>query len=102
MAKFFISYRRRDAQYQADKLHAALSAYVANPREDIFIDVDNIPFGRDFVDHLDSKVRDCEVLLAVIGPSWLDLRDLATGQRLLDDPNDFVRIEIESALKREN
>ncbi len=101
MAKFFISYRRQDAQYQADKLHAALSAYVADPREDVFIDVDNIPFGRDFVAHLDSKVSDCEVLLAVIGPHWLNLRDPATGQRLLDQPADFVRIEIESALKRD-
>lgn len=101
MAKFFISYRRRDAQYQAHKLHETLSSFVANPREDIFIDVDNIPFGRDFVAHLDAKVRDCEVLLAVIGPQWLDLRDSSTGMRLLDDPNDFVRIEIESALERD-
>jgi formylglycine-generating enzyme required for sulfatase activity len=101
LAKFFISYRRQDAQYQADKLHSVLSTYVANPREDIFIDVDNIPFGRDFVAHLDSKVSNCEVLLAVIGPLWLDLRDPVTGQRLLDHPADFVRIEIESALKRD-
>lgn len=100
MAKIFISYRRGDSQYQADKLHSALKPYVANPKSDIFIDVDNIPFGVDFEAHLDGKVAQCEVLLALIGDGWSAARDPMTGLRRLDDPQDFVRIEIAAALKR--
>jgi formylglycine-generating enzyme required for sulfatase activity len=100
MAKIFISYRRDDSQYQADKLHAALKPHVANPRTDIFIDVDNIPLGVDFATHLEGKVGECEVLLALIGDEWLNIRDPATGRRRLDDPKDFVRIEIAAALQR--
>lgn len=100
MPKIFISYRRDDSQYQADRLHLALKKHVSNPRRDIFIDIDNIPVGVDFVAHLDAKVAECDVLLALIGPDWLDARDPQTGKRRLDDPADFVRIEIASALKR--
>ena len=67
MAKIFISYRRDDSEYQTDRLHRELKQHVENPREDIFIDVDNIPYGVDFVEHLESKVSQCEMLLAVIG-----------------------------------
>ncbi len=101
MPKVFISYRREDSQYQADRLHAALKPHVADPGRDIFIDVDNIPLGVDFVSHLESKVAQCDVLLALIGPDWLHARDPATGERRLDNPKDFVRVEIASALKRE-
>lgn len=100
MAKVFISYRRDDAQHQADRVHAALKRHVPNPQRDIFIDIDNIPVGVDFVAHLDAKVAECDVLLALIGPNWLEARHPQTGQRRLDDPDDFVRIEIASALKR--
>ena len=64
MPKIFISYRREDSQHQADRLHAALRRHVANPKRDIFIDIDNIPVGVDFVKHLDAKVAECDVLLA--------------------------------------
>jgi formylglycine-generating enzyme required for sulfatase activity/cytochrome c2 len=97
MPKIFISYRREDSQHQADRLHAALRRRVANPRRDIFIDVDNIPVGVDFIQHLDAKVSECDVLLALIGPGW---SGAGGGARRLDDPKDFVRIEIASALKR--
>lgn len=100
MAKIFISYRREDSEYQTDRLHAELSKYVEFPERDIFIDVDNIPLGVDFVDYLDRKVSECETLVAVIGKQWLEATDPRTGQRRLDDPNDFVRIEIATALKR--
>jgi TPR repeat protein len=99
MTKIFISYRREDSQYQADRLHAALKPHVADPR-DIFIDVDNIPVGVDFVDHLATQVAKCDVLLALIGPGWLNARDPKTGERRLDSADDFVRIEIATALKR--
>lgn len=98
MAKIFISYRREDSQHQADRLHAALSRKI--PKRNIFIDVDNIPVGVNFVQHLDQQVAQCDVLLALIGPDWLEAKNPQTGQRRLDDPKDFVRIEIASALKR--
>jgi len=98
VTKIFISYRREDSQHQADRLHAALSRKI--PKRNIFIDVDNIPVGVDFVQHLDQQVGQCEVLLALIGPDWLEAKNPETGARRLDDPKDFVRIEIASALKR--
>jgi outer membrane protein OmpA-like peptidoglycan-associated protein len=100
MPKIFISYRREDSQYQADRLHQALRKHVANPRQNIFIDVDNIPVGVDFVEHLDAQVAQCDVMLAVIGPTWLNAGAGQLGGRRLDDPKDFVRLEIASALKR--
>lgn len=99
MAKIFISYRREDSRYQASRLHTALKPHVADAQADIFIDIDNIPFGVDFEAYLDGKVAECEVLLAVISSGWLDARS-DDGRRRLDNPNDFVRIEIASALKR--
>lgn len=99
MAKIFISYRREDSQYQADKLHSVLKTYVNDPRHDIFIDIDNIPFGVDFVEHLENKVAECEVLLAVIGDRWWN-EDDTTGAPRIDNPKDFVRIEIAAALSR--
>jgi formylglycine-generating enzyme required for sulfatase activity len=98
VAKIFISYRREDSQHQADRLHAALSKRI--PKRNIFIDVDNIPVGVDFVQHLDEQVGQCDVLLALIGPDWLEAKNPQTGNRRLDDPKDFVRIEIAAALKR--
>ncbi len=100
MPKIFISYRRDDSQYQADRLHAVLKRHVRNPQQDIFIDIDNIPVGADFFDHIDRQVAQCDVLFALIGPTWLDIKDPNTGVRRLDDPKDFVRIEIASAMKR--
>jgi hypothetical protein len=100
MTKFFISYRRDDARYPASRLHAALKAHVENPQSDIFIDVDSIPAGVDFIAHLEARVAECDVLLAVIGAEWMELRNPQTGTRRLDDPGDLVRIEIATALRR--
>ena len=100
MAKIFISYRREDSGFAVDQLHGALKPYVDNPSADIFIDVDNIPPGVDFVEHLDKKVAQCEVMLVAIGQRWLDATDPDTGARRLDNPDDFVRIEITRALAR--
>lgn len=99
MAKIFISYRREDSKHAVGRLHAALKSHVKDPKRDIFIDIDNIPRGVDFVDYLDGQVAKCDIMLAVIGPTWLNAAD-SNGKRRLDDPQDFVRIEIASALKR--
>jgi hypothetical protein len=95
--KIFINYRRGD---EPGFTHALLGRLEqAFPSEHLFIDVDNIPPGEDFVHVLDSQVARCDAFLAVIGKGWLDAED-ERGSRRLDDPSDFVRIEIESALRQ--
>ena len=95
--KIFINYRRGD---EPGFTHALLGRLEqAFPADRLFIDVDNIPAGEDFVRALESQVAQCDALLAVIGNGWLDAMD-ERGSRRLDDPNDFVRIEIESALRQ--
>lgn len=97
MSDIFISYRRSDNSHAAGRLHDALRAHL--PAERIFMDVDFIPPGADFVEVLEEKVSACKVLLAVIGQGWLQAAD-ANGRRRLDNPNDLVRIEIVAALTR--
>jgi len=66
----------------------------------VFIDIDDIPPGLDFHKILKDEVNKCAVQLALIGPAWIDATDPKTGHRRLDDPDDFVRIEIAAALAR--
>ena len=61
--------------------------------------MDSIPLGVDFLDHLNQKVGECNVLIAIIGPYWIE-SNIPKGQKRIDDEKDFVRIEIESALER--
>ena len=63
----------------------------------IFKDIDSIPLGVNFIEYVRSYVARSAVVLVVIGRSWLDIHD-ARGHRRIDDPNDFVRLEIEEAL----
>jgi tetratricopeptide (TPR) repeat protein len=63
------------------------------------MDVDNIPVGRDFEEYLKSQVSACDAMLAIIGPNWLAATD-ETGKRRLDNPDDFIVIEIGTALTR--
>jgi len=95
--KIFINYRRGDEPGFTQALLGRLEQ--AFPADRLFIDVDNIPPGEDFVRMLEAQVAQCDALLAVIGHGWLNATD-EHGSRRLDDPNDFVRIEIESALKQ--
>jgi hypothetical protein len=97
MAKIFISYRRDDSAGHAGRVHDRLQRVFG--RDLLFMDVDSIPLGTNFVEVLDEEITKCDALLAIIGPGWLDARD-EKGQRRLEDPDDFVRIEIETALKR--
>lgn len=97
MPRLFISYRRDEAAYVAAMLAQRLRSTFGD--EAVYIDVDTIPLGVDFRDHIRSAVGRCDVLLAVIGRQWLQARD-AAGRRRLDDPADFVRLEIEAALAR--
>ena len=96
--KIFISYRREDSEATANHLYEKLEDYFGS--QNVFFDVDTIPIGRNFVEYLDEQVSQCDVLLAVIGKRWLEAKD-ENGDVRLQDENDFVRIEITSALNRE-
>ena len=95
-AGIFISYRRTDASWPArwlaDRLAGQFGAGV------VFQDVDSIRPGDDFAAEIEAAVGACSVLLALIGPRWLAAEGDA-GRRL-DDPQDWVRLEIEAAIKR--
>jgi hypothetical protein len=97
MAGIFINYRRDDVAGVAGRLFDYLA--LKYPRRSLFMDVDAMKPGMDFARQLDTQVAQCQVLLAVIGPNWLDAKDKA-GQRKLDAEKDYVRIELVSALKR--
>jgi glycerophosphoryl diester phosphodiesterase len=97
--RVFISYRRQETAWPARELYDVLVAELGPDR--VFKDVDNIEPGDDFVERIQSAVGSCQVLLALIGPQWLTITD-ARGARRLDDPADFVRLEVETALNRDD
>jgi len=92
----FISYRRQDSAGYSRALYNELAQYF--DAEQIFMDVDDIPLGTDFVQILNRNLQDCKVMLVIIGQQWLDIRG-HDGKRRLDNPNDFVRLEIARALE---
>src|ERR1700689_750256 len=95
--EIFISYRRDDDPGMALALYGHLEKAFSEER--IFMDVeDGIPPGHDFVRVLEERVADCRMMLALVGDGWLSARD-SDGRRRLDNPEDFVRIEIESAMR---
>ena len=63
------------------------------------MDIDAIALGEDFVEAIETTVAKCDVLIAVIGNNWLTSKD-EHGNRRLDNPEDFVRMEIGAALKQ--
>lgn len=97
VGKVFISYRRDESAGHAGRVHDRLERELG--RDLLFMDVDAIPLGANFAKVIGEEVAKCDALLAIIGPSWIDARDEG-GRRRLDDPNDFVRLEIAIALKR--
>src|SRR5438128_1967780 len=98
MPRVFISYRRQDADWAARVICDQLSERFG--KESIFMDVDTLRPGDDFALAIERAVGNCDALVAVIGPQGLDFR-AAKGQRRLDDPNDFVRLEIAAAFHRD-
>lgn len=93
--RIFLSYRRAGGTWFANPLHEYLTENL--PGTEIFIDND-IPLGQNFIRRLDDEVTASTVLLALIGPSWLDLRS-STGGRRLDEDDDPVRREIATPLR---
>ncbi|MCH9807989.1 MAG: SUMF1/EgtB/PvdO family nonheme iron enzyme [Alphaproteobacteria bacterium] len=92
--KLFISYRRDDARADARGLHDGLQR--AFGKTNVFMDVDNLLPGQRFEDELDNALGQCDVLLAVIGPKWLNL----LKERVKSGQRDHVRDEIAAALSR--
>jgi hypothetical protein len=97
MPKIFISYRRQDSPYEAVALRDRLASHFG--KEHVFFDLNAIRLGHNFRVEIGEKVGGCDYLLALIGKSWLTVCD-ENGRRRLDDPDDWVCLEIEAALKR--
>lgn len=97
MARIFISYRREDAAGYAGRLQESLERRLGPGA--VFRDVDALEPGQDFVDAITTRLRDCRVCLVLIGRNWLAARD-ASGGRRLDQPGDYVRLEIATVLVR--
>ena len=95
--RIFVSYRREDASGDAGRLADHLHRRFGADR--VFLDIETIDPGTDFVEVLQASLRQTAAMLVVIGPRWTSLR-AADGTRRLDDPGDFVRLEVETALSR--
>ncbi len=93
----FVSYRREDSAYPAGWLFDRLAEHFGRAR--VFKDDDSIDPGENFAEVIATAVSSCAALVAVIGGLWLTAAD-EDGRRRLDDPEDFVRVEIETALAR--
>jgi hypothetical protein len=91
----FISYRRDDTQNAAGRLYDQLVKSL--PQDSVFMDVDKIEPGLDFKDVLDAKLKETSVILVLIGRQWLSAHN-TSGKRRIDNPEDFVRQEIEAGL----
>ncbi len=96
-ARVFISYRRDDAAGEAGRLADHLLKRFGADR--VFLDIETIESGDDFVQVLQRSLQETAAVLVVIGRQWVDIRN-AAGKRRLDDPADFVRQEVEAALGR--
>jgi hypothetical protein len=93
----FLSYRREDATPYARLLKSELTGRFPDVR--VFMDLDAIEPGLDFAEVIEEAVGSCAVLVALIGRQWATLAD-AEGRRRLDDPDDLVRYEVQTALER--
>lgn len=94
MANIFISYRREDAGGHAGRLCDRLTARFG--RERVFMDLQDIPPGQNFVTSIDDTLATCQCVLAVIGPRWIEI-----VRRRASDAEDFVQLEIAAALERD-
>jgi len=97
MARIFISYRRDDSAAHAGRLYDRLEYHFGQGQ--VFMDVDAIKPGLDFVEVVQEAVSVCDGLVAVIGKEWLHVSNPEGGRRL-EDPDDMVRLEIATALER--
>ncbi|EAZ79573.1 toll/interleukin-1 receptor domain-containing protein [Algoriphagus machipongonensis] len=96
--KIFVSYRRQDASGEAGRLVDHLQEVFGD--DTVFLDVETIEAGLDFVQAIDKALNSCKVLIALIGPHWLNIKDSEGNPRLFHE-GDFIRLEISAALKRD-
>jgi hypothetical protein len=96
--RIFINYRRSDSGPWAGWIHERLLRDFGSRR--LFMDIDSISSGRKFGEVLEESMTRCGSMLTIIGKEWIDARN-ENGSRRLDDPNDYVRREIATALNRE-
>lgn len=97
MVGIFVSYRREDSSGYAGRLFDSLRPYLGRDR--IYMDIVNNEPGIDFVKTIEAALKTCRVLIVLIGKKWVNLTD-ASGRRRLDNPDDFVRLEVAAAIKR--
>jgi hypothetical protein len=95
--QIFISYRRDDTCHLAGRIYDRLRERF--PKSKIFYDIDTLRAGEDFVEAIKKSVGFCDAFIAIIGKGWLDSSD-EKGRRI-DNPDDFVRLEISAALERD-
>lgn len=95
--QIFISYRREDSAGIAGRIYDRLVQEFG--RSAVFKDVDSIPLGINFKQHIDSVIQRCDVVIAIIGDNWSGINK-ETNKSRLAEPRDLVRIEIEAALQR--
>jgi TIR domain len=93
----FLCYRREDTQDAAGRLHDRLADAYESDR--VFMDIDSVPLGIDFVEHVSEQLAECAAVIVMIGRQWLAITD-KRGRRRLDLADDLVRVEIASALAR--
>ena len=93
-----LNYRREDTAGHAGRLYDALVREFGEER--VFMDIDAIDPGVDFVEVIERAVDSCDAFVSVIGSDWLSVKD-SKGRRRLDNPEDYVRMEIEAALRRD-
>ncbi|HYH84819.1 MAG TPA: toll/interleukin-1 receptor domain-containing protein, partial [Pyrinomonadaceae bacterium] len=98
LTNIFINYRRADTSGHAGRLERDLSKRFPGR---VFMDIHNIEVGKDFTEAINDEVGRCGALIVMIGNQWLDITDPKTGKRRLDNPDDFVALEIAGALKRD-
>ena len=97
MSKIFINYRRDDSAAYAGRLYDRLANHFG--RDHIFMDIDQIGPGEDFLEVIQEKLKSVQIAVVMLGKHWLDITD-DSGQRRLDNPDDFVRVEIAALLER--
>jgi hypothetical protein len=90
-----LSYRREDTITFTGRLRDRLAASFGGGQ--VFMDITSIPYGPDFKKQIEETLSSCDILIAVMGKRWLAATD---GKRRIDDPEDFVRLELKVALRR--
>ena len=96
MSQIFLSYRRKDSAAITGRIFDRMVGHFG--RQAVIMDIDNIPYGKDFRAHVARTLESCDVILAVIGPGWSGPD--AEGQERVARPSDWVRIELEVGLRR--